>query len=450
MDNLILLTDSYKISHFRQYPPNTETVFSYFESRGGYSNELVFFGLRYLLKKYLTDFVVTREKIEEAAEVLGEHLDPSAFNREGWEYILEKHCGILPVTIKAVPEGTVLEPRQVMMTVENNDPKCFWLTNYLETLLVEVWYPITVATYSREAKKIIQKYLDKSGYDPIDFKFNDFGFRGASSVETAGIGGAAHLINFLGTDNLQAVMVLKKYYGKAIGHSIPAAEHSTITSWGKENEKEAFRNMLTQYPKGLVAVVSDSYNIYEACVTWGTEFHDLVMNREGTLVIRPDSGDPKTVLPDMLKILASYFGYDTNAKGYKTLPSQVRIIQGDGVDLNALEEILHCIVSNGWSADNLVFGCGGALLQKCNRDTHQFAFKASAVKVNGIWRDIYKDPITDPGKTSKNGRLDLIYDDGYKTVPLDPENESSLETVFKNGQLFENYSLESIRERATI
>lgn len=450
MENILLLTDSYKISHFSQYPPETETVFSYFESRGGYADELVFFGLRYILKKYLADFVVTREKIEEAAEILGEHLNPGAFNRDGWEYILDKHHGILPVTIKAVPEGTVIAPRQVLMTVENNDPKCFWLTNYLETLLVQVWYPITVATYSREVKKVITKYLLKTGYDAADFKFHDFGFRGASSVETAAIGGAAHLVNFLGTDTLAALPLLKKYYGKAIGHSIPAAEHSTITSWGRLNEKEAFKNMLIQYPKGPVAVVSDSYDIYQACRTWGDELYSLVMNREGTLVIRPDSGDPHEVIPKMLEILGSEFGDEINRKGYRLLPPQVRIIQGDGVSLQTIETILETITQLGWSADNLVFGCGGALLQKCNRDTHKFAFKACAVKIKGVWRDVYKDPITDPGKTSKKGRLDLIYKDGYKTVPLDPNNKSVLETVFENGQVFENYSLDDIRERAAV
>ena len=231
--NIILLTDSYKVSHHRQYPPGTQNVYSYFESRGGVFPETVFFGLQYYLKQYLAGKVVTRERIDEAAELFSQHFgDADLFHRAGWELILERHGGRLPVVIRAVPEGTVAPVSNVLMTVENTDPDCFWLTNYLETLLVQVWYGSTVATQSRDMKRTLLESLEETG-DPtlVDFKLHDFGYRGVSSVETAGVGSAAHLINFLGTDTLAGIVVARDFYDCPMaGFSIPPAEHSTQNS----------------------------------------------------------------------------------------------------------------------------------------------------------------------------------------------------------------------------
>ncbi len=260
--SLILKTDSYKVTHWRQYPPGTTGVYSYMESRGGRWPTSVFFGLQYLLREYVVGAVVTRPGIEEADEFFSQHLgDRSLFNREGWEYVLRVHGGRLPVRIKAVPEGSPVWNRNVLMTIENTDPRVPWLTNYLETLLVQVWYPTTVATQSREMKRIWQEYLVRTG-DPslIAFKLHDFGYRGSTSDESAALGGAAHLVNFTGTDNLAGCELAMRYYRAQMpGFSIPAAEHSTITAWGRERELEAYTNMLRAYPDApLVAVVSDS------------------------------------------------------------------------------------------------------------------------------------------------------------------------------------------------
>jgi len=237
--NIILQTDSYKVSHYLQYPPGTQHVYSYFESRGGAFPEIVFFGLQYFLKRYLEGPVVTAAHIAAAEELLSSHLAAdSLFNRAGWEHILKQHGGHLPVKIRAIPEGTVVPTGNVLMTIENTDPACYWLTNYLETLLVQVWYPTTVATQSRSMKQVLNASLQRTG-DPslIDFKLHDFGFRGVSSVESAGIGAAAHLVNFRGTDTLAGIVLARHYYEEEMaGYSIPAAEHSTITSWGREHE----------------------------------------------------------------------------------------------------------------------------------------------------------------------------------------------------------------------
>src|SRR5712671_5665376 len=265
--NLVLQTDSYKFTHWKQYPPGTEYVYSYLESRGGMFPQTLFFGLQYYLLKYLCGSVVNEEDVIEARQFVDRHIGPGMFNFEGWMHIVRNLGGKLPVMIKAVPEGSSVSVQNVLMTIENTDPHCFWLTNYLETLLLKVWYPITVATLSHAIRKVILEKLHRSG-DPslIDFKLHDFGYRGVSSEETAAIGGAAHLINFRGTDTVAGIVLLQDYYGAKTmpGFSIPASEHSTITAWGKEHELDAYRNMLQAYPTGLVACVSDSYNVYNA------------------------------------------------------------------------------------------------------------------------------------------------------------------------------------------
>ncbi len=233
--NTILLTDSYKMSHWQQYEPGTTEVFSYFESRGGRFSEVMFFGLQYIIDRYLTR-KITMADIDEAAALCTEHFgSDTLFNRKGWERIVYIHGGRLPLRIRAVPEGTVVGVSNVLMTAENIDPQLPWLTNVMETLLSQVWYPSTVATLSHATRKMILSYLERTGDTSlIDFKLHDFGFRGASSVESAGIGGGAHLVNFKGTDTVPALTFLRDWYGAetAAGFSVPASEHSTITSWG--------------------------------------------------------------------------------------------------------------------------------------------------------------------------------------------------------------------------
>lgn len=455
MNNLILMTDSYKVSHYKQYPPDTKNVYSYFESRGGMFPKTVFFGLQYFLKRYLEGKVVTEEKIEDAKSIFSQHFGSSdLFNEEGWRIILEDYNGRLPIKIKAVPEGTLVNTHNVLMTVENNDSRLFWLPNYLETLLVQVWYPTTVATLSYYMHELITKFAKETGdVNLVDFKLHDFGFRGVSSVESAMIGGLAHLLNFMGTDTIASLVCSGEYYNakSCPGFSIPAAEHSTITSWGKKNESKAYENMLNQYSKGLVAVVSDSYDIYNACENiWGTELKEQVMKREGCLVIRPDSGYPPEIVVKILNILGQKFGYTTNNLGYKVLDPHVRVIQSDGIDYKMCEEILFQMKQSGWSTDNIAFGMGGALLQKLDRDTQKFAFKCSAINRGKGWEDVYKEPITDSGKLSKRGRLQLVKVDAVSYTTISHElsaRKDELETVFENGKVIKEYTFEECKQR---
>jgi nicotinamide phosphoribosyltransferase len=455
--NTVELTDSYKVSHWRQYPHGTTRVFSFFESRGGAFPETTFFGLQYYLKRYLQASVIGLHDINEAAEDFAAHFgDATLFNRSGFERIVTEHGGALPILIRAVPEGLSVPTGNVLMTIENTDPHLPWVTNYVETLLSMLWYPTTIATQSRAMRALVLRYLTETG-DPslIPFKVHDFGFRGSTSVESAGIGGAAHLISFMGTDTLQATRVARKYYEEPMaGFSVPAAEHSTITSWGQKRERDAYKNMLEQFPTGLVAVVSDSYDIYHAVKElWGKELKADVLEREGTLVVRPDSGNPPDVVLKVLTLLGESFGYSVNEKGYRVLHPHVRVIQGDGIDYTMIGVILERMKREGWSADNIAFGSGGGLLQKVNRDTQKFAIKCSSIDINGRNHDVIKDPVTDPGKRSKAGRLALVKNgSSFKTVREEEAREQGLENllvpVFKNGDILSETSFAQVRERA--
>jgi nicotinamide phosphoribosyltransferase len=280
-------------------------------------------------------------------------------------------------------------------------------------------------------------------------------------MESAGIGGAAHLVNFMGTDTITGILHAREYYNADVaGFSIPAAEHSTITSWGRAGEVDAYRNMVQQFgkPGALLAVVSDSYDIYAACKMWGTELKDEVIASGATVVIRPDSGDPIEVLPKMFNILGETFGYTTNSKGYKVL-NHVRVLWGDGINQLSIKSIYGVLVDmRGWSADNIAFGMGGALLQQLDRDTQKFAMKCSAAQINGEWVDVFKDPITDKVKASKKGRVTLWkggaewvsavdQPKGWFDKGFGPFTEM-LEEVYRDGKLITEYTFDQVRANA--
>ncbi len=449
--NLILDVDSYKASHWLQYPPNTTAMYSYLESRGGKYPVTVFFGLQYILKEYLTRRVQSW-MVDEAVSFFASHGVP--FNEAGWRYIATELQGRLPVRIKAVPEGTVVPTGNVLMTIESTDANTFWLVSWLETMLLRVWYPTTVATQSWHLKRIIYRFLKLTADEPdaeIEFKLHDFGARGVSSCESSGIGGMAHLVNFSGSDTVQGVVYANHYYNHPMAaYSIPAAEHSTITAWGRDGEESAYRNILTHFakPDSAVAIVSDSYDLWNAVdFIWGQRLRQSVIESGATVIIRPDSGNPVKVVEKILGRLEHYFGSSINSKGYKVL-NHVRVIQGDGVDEDSITQILENLTASGYSASNIAFGMGGALLQKVNRDTQQFAIKCSELTVDNQAIGVYKNPITDPNKVSKKGRLALIKTaTGYNTVSNSPLDE--MVTVFENGTILQEFSLQEIRQCAT-
>ncbi len=453
--NRVLDVDSYKASHWLQYPEGTEYVSSYIESRGGKYDYTLFFGLQMYLKEYLSK-PITLEEIQEAEEFFEVHGEP--FNKDGWIGILNKLGGYLPLEIQAVPEGMLLPTRNALVRVINTDKEFFWSDSYIETALLRaVWYPTTVATQSHFIKQIIKRYLEETGdIAGLNFKLHDFGARGVSSFESAAIGGAAHLVNFMGSDTISGVLALSKYYNAPVsGFSIPAAEHSTTTILGREGEEKQFKRMLDQFakPGSLLAVVSDGYDIYNACENiWGEKLRQQVIESGATVVIRPDSGIPEEVVVDIMKILARKFGYQTNDKGYNVL-NNVRVIQGDGINEVSVEKILANSKKANFSADNIAFGMGGALLQQINRDTQKFAMKASWAQIKGEGVDVYKDPVTDPGKTSKKGFLTTVTNEIGEIKTIREEDFSDefhsrlMRPVWRNGELLVDEDLQTIRNR---
>lgn len=466
--NLVLSTDSYKITHHAQYPEDTETIYSYFESRDGAEFPYtVFFGLQAILQD-LEGSVVDRHDVAQAYDLARTHFGNSElFNYDGWMHIVEKHGGKLPLRIKAVPEGSVIPTGNVLMTVENTCPKCFWLTNAMESLLTHVWYPSTVATLSRHTKEMIAKYLEATAdnSDGLPFMLHDFGYRGASSHETAAIGGAGHLVNFMGTDTLPAMLLAIDVYDAdldTLAFSVPATEHSVMTSLGRDGEMKIVERLLDKYPSGILSVVADSYNIYDFVTNLKPMFGDRILERDGVFVVRPDSitlrhPQPSWLVTWIINQLWEDFGGTINKKDFKVLDSHLRILWGDGIDSHGIEYILSALQLEGFSCENIVFGMGGGLLQKVNRDNQRFAFKCSAMYRNGKWYDIQKDPL-DASKKSKAGRLKLskTLDGKYETVPLlsAPHDhidiDDVLQQVFENGDLVTKQNFGDICKRAEL
>lgn len=483
LDNLLLLTDSYKLGHHKMYPEGTKNIYSYFESRNGAKfDETVFFGLQAYLKKYFEGVVVTSEKIAEAERFNDEHfMGAGEFNKDMWEYIRTMHNGMLPIKIKAVPEGTPVTVSNVMMTVEVTDEflpggsevLLAPLTNALETILTHVWYPSTVASMGRHIKKkfisAFKKSVDPEDYWMVDFMLHDFGFRGVSSVESAMIGGMAHLVNFKGTDTVPAINYARVYYNsdEMLGYSVNATEHSVMTSKGVLGEFDVVRELIKNFPTGILSVVSDSYDIVKAVEMYGTELKDNILNRDGKFVVRPDSprfeGDtPRDQIVWIAKQLDKYFGSTINSKGYKVLNPKVGIIYGDGLSMEEIFEAVDGLLDAGFSASSCLYGMGGGLLQKVNRDTQRFAFKCSARNVKDVgWVDVFKKP-KDESKSSKAGRLKLITTSlesmsgkvEFKTVREDDvtweEYPDMMDIVFYNGVMINTYNFDDIRKNSEI
>lgn len=451
--NPIIDSDYYKLSHRNLYAPNTTGLFSYAESRGGSYDTGILFSLQgYLLDKLTKP--VTKDQVDLADEVL-RPMGP-AWDRKPWDDLIAKHGGFMPLRIKAVKEGQKVPVKNAIVTVENTDPEFFWLTSFVETPLIRLWYGTTIATKAYHMRKNIDAlYKDycESGASS-DFSLLDFGCRGVSSYETAAIGGAAFLTSFVGSDTNPGIHFARRFYnaGDTAGYSVKATEHSVMCSYGSTNEFESFKHILNTCNEGdIISVVSDTWNIFKACEMWN-QLSELVYKKNLSLVVRPDSGEPTDVLPKVLDILRDGYKTTKNSKGLRVFQN-VKVLWGDGISEANYLDVLKIPVKSGWSPENIMLGSGGGLLQNVNRDTMKFAFKASAREHNyKNWEPIAKAPITDLGKKSKKGRLALIIskEDGkYKTVDetlAAQLGKPQLELVYENGEVKRHQSFEEIRK----
>ena len=433
--SIITNVDSYKLSHYALYPEGTTGMFSYVEARAK-NKQIVPFGLQMWIKKNLLT-PITASDIDYGEKLALRHGLP--FNREGWEYILRNYNGFLPLKIRAVPEGTIVQSSTPIVTVECTDREVWWLSSYIETSMQRgIWYPTSIASRDLENYKQLKWFYDHGSDNQamLDFTLHSFGSRGATSEESAAIGGLAHLVFFKGTDDVVAIQAAQDYYGcEMAGYSVVATEHSIQCSYGKDNQREYFNRVIDTFgkPGAIVSVVMDGYDIMREVDLLCAEFKDKILASGAKWVVRPDSGDMMSIVPAILKKLDATFGSTVNSKGKKVL-NQVGVIQGDGIDSLTLGILAQKVFDAGFAPECCLFGSGGGLLQKVDRDTYKFAQKTSAIRIGDVWVDTVKDPITDPGKKSKGGRLTV---------------EGMVTYYDGNGKLLVDDSLDVIRARAT-
>lgn len=442
-ENLILATDAYKLTHHLQYPENITKLYAYGEARvGGQFNTVSWFGMGMILHDYFHQ-AITTEMIDEAEKFSELTFGTTAyFNRAVWEKV--RDLGYFPVKIKALPEGLEVPTGNALFTIESTAAWFATSLNALEVLLMHVWYPTTIATNSMYIKKRLAPVLEKTGtLSGLFLAVNDFGLRGATSLESGKRGGAAHLLHFQGSDNMAASNYFESVYGvSGRALSVWATEHSVATAYGAgQGEFEYVNAQLDRAPDdAILSIVIDSYDAlnFVKTVIGSPAIKSRIVKRAGRVVLRPDSGDPQTIDLEVLAVLADIFGTTTNAKGYQVLKNNVGIIQGDGMKADTIIALYEALMSAGWSADNLVVGSGGGLLQEgFTRDTERFAIKAAyAENDNGQKINIQKNPKTDASKASKAGLLKVILRDGKMlTVSNDEPGQDLLETVYDNGKI---------------
>eukprot|EP01114_Cavostelium_apophysatum_P007401 TRINITY_DN1949_c0_g1_i3.p1 TRINITY_DN1949_c0_g1~~TRINITY_DN1949_c0_g1_i3.p1 ORF type:complete len:532 (-),score=140.66 TRINITY_DN1949_c0_g1_i3:48-1580(-) len=411
---IAVMTDSYKATHYLQYP-ESKCMVAYGEFRAPFENNkedsrFVFYGIRYIVQTYL-ERKWTVEDVEKAEHFYSTHMPggtPFPFPKDLFLKFIKENDGYFPLKLEAIPEGSVVHIHTPVyqMTAYGEYSR---LCTFFETILTQVWYPTCVATLSRMTKELIEesfeKSVDEEFFGLVNSRLHDFGFRGCTCVEQSVIGGAAHLLNFEGSDTLSAGYYVQYALnnGKPLATSIPASEHSVMTSW--KTEREAISNMIKHFGSGPFSTVLDSYDYERALNKVVPSLAAEHKKKGGFWVFRPDSGDPVEAIMMALRAGENAFGTTTNKKGYKVI-NGAGCLQGDGINKAVVVKIIEKALAEGYSAQNIVYGMGGGLLQKVNRDTMSFATKLSYIEyADGRKRDVMKLPKTDAGKVSLPGIL---------------------------------------------
>lgn len=472
-------TDFYKTGHGAQYPEGTEMVYSNFTARGSRVPEIdhvvVWFIQAFIKKVLREDFnhgFFSRSK-EEVIKKYQKCMDTSLGpNVVGTKHLEDLHdLGYLPLHIKALPEGTLAPLKTPILTIRNTDPKFFWLTNFIETMLsAELWHPMTCATIAWEYRKLLHRFAKETSdmMDFVDWQGHDFSMRGQTSVQSAMQSGTGHLLSFYGTDTIPAIEFLDKFYltgfcGELVGGSVPATEHSVMCLGSKENERETFLRLITKVvPTGIISIVSDTWDYWKIISETIPNLKTEILARPGKVVIRPDSGDPVKIIcgdpsaafgsvqyKGTVEALWDIFGGSINSKGFKQLHANIGVIYGDSITLDIAKTILTNLREKGFASTNVVFGIGSYTYQYVTRDTFGFAVKATAGRINGKLVEIFKDPATDSGfKKSAKGLIRVNSDLSF-TDQVNEKEESAglLRTVFLNGCLKNEQSLAEVRKR---
>ena len=477
----VLLVDGYKVGHKFQYPDDTTMVYSNFTPRSSRTGEeeVMLFGLQYFIKEYLMrqfneNFFQqdVDDVIKEYSRRMDAYLGPGVINTD---HIRALHAlGYMPLLIKAVPEGTLVPLRVPMFTMRNTNPEFYWLTNMIETIMSNiVWQACTSATTAYRYRREFDRFARETGGDMefVPFQGHDFSFRGLTGVENACISGGAHLLSFVGTDTVPTIDFLERYYGadaekETIGLSVAATEHSVMCMGQKETEMDTFLRLIQDvYPTGIVSIVADTWDLWKVLTEYLPQIHNQIMNRDGKVVIRPDSGDPQKIIcgdsesphgeaarKGVLEILWEEFGGDRNTAGFRVLDEHVGVIYGEAIDPERQISILQNMKDNGFASTNIVFGIGSYTYQYVTRDTYGFAIKSTygETKSRGAI-PIFKDPVTDSGlKKSAVGLLAVLRNpEGQlfvrENVTWEEEREGVLQTVFSDGVDYQPQTLRMIR-----
>jgi nicotinamide phosphoribosyltransferase len=478
--NPVTLIDGYKCDHKRQYPNNTEIIFSNLTARSTRrpnTDKVVFAGLQYFVKEYLIkqwDENFFHKPIDEVMEKfrnrINNYLGP---NDVGEQHIRDLHAlGHLPIVILALPEGSEHPLKVPSLVLWNTDERFGWFTNYLETILsTSVWGMCTSATTAHQYKKLLTKYAAETvgNTDFVQWQGHDFSFRGMFGLEAACMSGAAHLFSFTGTDTIPAIDFLEQYYNadatkELVGGSVAATEHSVMCAGGADDEIGTFRRLINEvYPKGIVSIVSDTWDYWNTLTNIARELKSEIMQRDGKVVFRPDTGDPVKVVvgnedaekdsPEYkgsVECLWEVFGGKVNDKGFKELDPHVGLIYGDSITLERAQQICEGLKRKGFASTNIVFGIGSFTYQYATRDTDGYAVKATFAKINGVDKEIFKSPKGASFKKSAKG-LTAVYKDANGEFYLkdqatwDEVNNCEFVKVFENGNLVKDWTLAEVR-----
>ena len=505
--------DGYKCDHRRQYPENSLLVYSNMTARGSRVkglDKVIFFGLQafikeHLIKEWNEEFFQkdVEEVVADYNRRLKNYLGPNGI---GEQHIRDLHAlGHLPLEIWALPEGSAVNLRVPMLVMWNTNDNFFWLTNAIETIISSnLWGPCTSSTTAVMYRKILNEWCKKTSPEMIDFvpwQGHDFSFRGHFGFDAAVMSGAGHLLAFTGTDTVPAIDYLEEYYNansdkELVGGSVSATEHSVMCMGGLEDEVGTFKRLITElYPNGIVSIVSDTWDFWNVVNPDGgicAQLKDLIMARDGKVVIRPDSGDPVKIvtgytdeewtaleharsysggvtLPSELErkglivCLWEIFGGTVSSTGYKMLDSHIGAIYGDSITLERAEQICQRLADKGFASTNIVFGIGSFTYQGAvtpnaivTRDTYGFAVKSTygEVEINGetVGKEIFKDPKTDNGLKKSAKGLTAVYEteDGFELkdqATWDEVRNCAFYPVFANGKEYVVETLSEIRAR---
>ena len=493
--NPLLLTDGYKTGHHQMYPEGTTLVYSNFTPRSNKHapkgcDEVVSFGQQMMTRQIHELFeknFFSKPKDEVCSEIKRELSLYLNTDYDVTHFEKLHDLGYLPIKVKAIEEGRSVPIKVPVLTIHNTHPDFYWVTNYLETIISNLlWKPMTSATIARSYRKLLTKWMlktDKENAWFVDWQAHDFSMRGLDSIEATVSSGLGHLTSFSGTDSLPAIHGARKFYGETefVGGSVPATEHSVMCAGSKEGEKETFHRLLKTYPKGILSVVSDTWSLWDVCTKHIVELKEEIMAREGKLVIRPDSGNPADIIcglnsvevheydspnPEhpswkgVIELLWEAFGGTVNEQGFKVLDPHIGAIYGDSITLDRADEICRRLASKGFASTNIVFGVGSFTYQYNTRDTFGFAMKATYVELEGVGREIFKDPITDDGtKKSATGLLQVLeilesdslgklHHSSYRLkdkATWEEENISVMKTIYEDGVFRNETTLTQIR-----